>query len=151
LWKIDIQSTKCWTPNPEGAGLNKTSRTNGGRKSITIQRDSQRDKTVKGLLTGKQSFSLAGSERTRHLPLSGWRAAIVVAFPVDRGSFIYFEHTCFEPNLPRLCRCAFRIRTISPSGEFIFWGQRDKIESQEMLEELFDPLINENDGDKERK
>jgi hypothetical protein len=46
LRKIDIQSTKCCTPNPEEIGLNKTSRTNGGRKSITIHWNLQRDKTV---------------------------------------------------------------------------------------------------------
>jgi hypothetical protein len=140
LRKIYIQSTKCWTPNPEGIGLNKISRTNGGRNLTTTYLNLQRDKTVKGLLTGKQSFSLAGSERTRHISPSGRRDAIVVTFPVDRDSLIYLtadisppgthhEHTYFEPNLPRLCRLAFRIRTISPSGESIFWAQGAKVES----------------------
>ena len=163
LRKIDTQSTKWWTPTPEGIGLDKTSRTNGGRNSTTIHWNLQRDKTVKGLLTDKQSFSLAGSERARHISLSGWRVAIVVTFSVDKDSFIYVtvdisppgthhEHTCFESNLPRLCRLqAFRIRTISPSGESIFWARRVKVESQKMFEELFDRLMSESDGDKERK
>jgi hypothetical protein len=48
LRKIDIQSTKCWTLNPEGIGLNKTSRTNGGSKlnsdtlEFTERQNSQR-------------------------------------------------------------------------------------------------------------
>lgn len=63
----------------------------------------------------------------------------------------HHENKCFESNLPHLFRLAFRIRIISPSGESISWAQRVKFESQEMLEELFDRLVSEIHGDKERK
>jgi hypothetical protein len=147
LLETGTQSTRHWIPNPEGVGLNWNLR---------------REQIVTGLLTGKQSFDLIRSEWTRYIPLSGWRARVVVTFPVNRDSSIYMtadisppgtqqEHTCFESNLPPLCRLAFRVRTVSPSGESIFWAERVNFESQDMLQELLDRLIRESDDDKEEK